>query len=234
MSETIVRSSPYRRSDCITIVCLLELKSAAQRYLFDCSLSCAAHPCEAARGNYVWPRPLGGGGKNLGCCRSHGYSAYFVQSVRTHTPPSGLNANTTQSRILEIDSDESIACCSRDLYEPRHVVAQRGIMEELFLIAHKVRGEVAFDVAQRLTLGCGRGVWLIPTSGHQAWPLRWMRLDESLAVGAEELAGVPDHYPPKQSLLARVLARVRRPSQRKGRSVVDAMDHLLERSLGEG
>jgi len=107
-------------------------------------------------------------------------------------------------------------------------------MEELFLIAHKVRGEVAFDVAQRLTLGCGRGVWLIPTSGHQAWPLRWMRLDESLAVGAEELAGVPDHYPPKQSLLARVLARVRRPSQRKGRSVVDAMDHLLERSLGEG
>ena len=34
MSETIVRSSPYRRSDCITIVCLLELKSAAQRYLF--------------------------------------------------------------------------------------------------------------------------------------------------------------------------------------------------------
>jgi len=85
MSETIVRSSPYRRSDCITIVYLLELKSAAQRYLFDCSLSCAAHPCEAARGNYVWPRPLGGGGKNLGCCRSHGYSAYFVQSVRTHT-----------------------------------------------------------------------------------------------------------------------------------------------------
>jgi hypothetical protein len=42
MSETIVRSSPYRRSDCITIVCLLELKSAAQRYLFVVCLLTAA------------------------------------------------------------------------------------------------------------------------------------------------------------------------------------------------
>jgi hypothetical protein len=105
-------------------------------------------------------------------------------------------------------------------------------MEERYLIAHVVRGEVAYDVAQRLLLSNGRALWLIPTSGHRAYPLRWMRLDESLAVecSAEELASVPDHYPPKQSLLARVWARVRRPKL----SVADALAQLLERSLGGG
>ena len=105
-------------------------------------------------------------------------------------------------------------------------------MDELYLIAHRVRGEVAYDVAQRWLLSNGRPLWLIPTSGHRAYPLRWMRLDESLAVecSAEELASVPDHYAPKQSLLARVVARLRRPK----RSVADAVEQLLERSLRGG
>jgi hypothetical protein len=103
-------------------------------------------------------------------------------------------------------------------------------MEELFLIAHKVRGEIAYDVAERLLLSNGRPLWLIPTSGHKAYPLRWMRLDESLALkcSAKELASVPDHYEPKQSLLARVRARLRRPRL----SVADALAQLLERSFG--
>jgi hypothetical protein len=101
-------------------------------------------------------------------------------------------------------------------------------MEELFLIAHKVRGEVAYDVAQRLLLSNGRPLWLIPTSGHRAYPLRWLRLDDlALTLSAEELASVPDHYPPKQSLLARVRGWVRRPRL----SAADAIAHLLERSL---
>ena len=73
-------------------------------------------------------------------------------------------------------------------------------MDELFLIAHKVRGSVAYDVAQRIYLSGGEELWLIPTSGHRAYPLRWQRLDESLALecSADELARVPDHYSPAQ------------------------------------
>jgi hypothetical protein len=94
-----------------------------------------------------------------------------------------------------------------------------------------VKGRPAIDVAQRYLLSNGRPLWLIPTSGHRAYPLRWMRLDESLALtlSAEELASVPDHYSHtrRKSLLARVLARLRRPRL----SVADAIAHLLERSL---
>ena len=40
---------------------------------------------------------------------------------------------------------------------------------ELYLIAHKVRGEPAFDIAHRLRIGDEDG-WIIPTSGHRAYP----------------------------------------------------------------
>jgi hypothetical protein len=95
----------------------------------------------------------------------------------------------------------------------RQCTSREGSLDELYLIAHRVRGEVAYDIAERLLLSSGQERWLIPTSGHRAYPLRTMRLDESLALtlSAEELASVPDHYPPKQSLLARVRARLRRP-----------------------
>jgi hypothetical protein len=106
------------------------------------------------------------------------------------------------------------------------------MMEELFLVLHKVKGKPAIDVAQRILLSNGRPLWLIPTSGHQAYPLRWLKLDDSLALtlSAEELASVPDHYSPKQSLLAKVRARLRRPKL----SVADAVEQLLERSLRGG
>jgi hypothetical protein len=91
-------------------------------------------------------------------------------------------------------------------------------MEELYLITHKVRGEIAFDIAQRLFLGCGKELWLIPTSGHCAYPLRWPKLDESLTLtlSAEELAGVTDHYADlaqRKSLLSRLRGWVRRGCQ---------------------
>lgn len=59
-------------------------------------------------------------------------------------------------------------------------------MSELYLIAHKVRGEPAFDVAIQMDCplcmdeaGCNFGCaecdnagywWIIPTSGHRAYP----------------------------------------------------------------
>jgi hypothetical protein len=84
-------------------------------------------------------------------------------------------------------------------------------MDELFLVAHKVRGQIAYDVAQRILLSGGEELWLIPTSGHRAYPLRWQRLDESLALecSADELAGVPDHYSPAEGSKGRLRARLR-------------------------
>lgn len=38
-----------------------------------------------------------------------------------------------------------------------------------YLILHKVRGEPAFDVAEKLMIGGEEG-WIIPTSGHRAYP----------------------------------------------------------------
>lgn len=60
--------------------------------------------------------------------------------------------------------------------------------ENLYLILHKVRGEPAFDVAQRLEdnlegetqLG---EVWIIPTSGHRAYPFWTHPLNSVLIEG---------------------------------------------------
>lgn len=46
-------------------------------------------------------------------------------------------------------------------------------MTEPFLILHKVRGEPAFDVAIRLEDDSEGECWIIPTSGHRAYPLLW-------------------------------------------------------------
>jgi hypothetical protein len=42
-------------------------------------------------------------------------------------------------------------------------------MTDLYLILHKVRGEPAFDIAQKIIVGKEEG-WIIPTSGHRAYP----------------------------------------------------------------
>lgn len=46
-----------------------------------------------------------------------------------------------------------------------------------YLILHKVRGEPAFDVAERLQIGDEEG-WIIPTSGHRAYPYRQWPLED--------------------------------------------------------
>jgi hypothetical protein len=99
-----------------------------------------------------------------------------------------------------------------------------GLMsDELFLIAHKVRNEPAFDVAIKMPCpiceaqGCHEcddngHFWIIPTSGHRAYPWwseklsEWDWWTDSSACNA--LAAMPsniqDHYPtratPQQSL----------------------------------
>ena len=79
---------------------------------------------------------------------------------------------------------------------------------EPYLICHLVRGEAAFDIAIRLQIGDEEG-WIIPTSGHRAYPY-WFKPLEMLSyetgIGYTEAQvfvtqdvpsapdGWPDHY----------------------------------------
>lgn len=50
-------------------------------------------------------------------------------------------------------------------------------MTNLYLILHKVRGEPAFDIAIPTTIA-DEAAWIIPTSGHRAYPVDYWALDE--------------------------------------------------------
>jgi hypothetical protein len=75
------------------------------------------------------------------------------------------------------------------------------------LILHKVRGEPAFDVAEKIQIGDEEG-WIIPTSGHRAYPY-WTQPIEAVEYLGQSHIGVggvffgsmppipkdwPDHY----------------------------------------
>jgi len=72
-------------------------------------------------------------------------------------------------------------------------------MSDLYLILHKVRGEPAFDIAQRIQIGDEEG-WIIPTSGHRAYPYQtweWHRVwvdREFVPALIDVPADWPDHY----------------------------------------
>lgn len=76
-------------------------------------------------------------------------------------------------------------------------------MTNLYLILHKVRGAPAFDVAIPTTIG-DEAAWIIPTSGHRAYPWWSIKLegDNSLlykAFGDDSICELPppnwpDHY----------------------------------------
>lgn len=79
----------------------------------------------------------------------------------------------------------------------------------IYLILHKVRGEPAFDIAERCeemgTESDPGPWWIVPTSGHRARPYIYWRLDSTLDIGPswnpqEIIQGHndwldwPDHY----------------------------------------
>ena len=70
-------------------------------------------------------------------------------------------------------------------------------MSEPYLIAHKVRGEPAFDIAIKMNMD-GEDWWIIPTSGHRAYPYSvWKLYDicpEYLMYMDYIPDGTPDHY----------------------------------------
>jgi hypothetical protein len=82
-------------------------------------------------------------------------------------------------------------------------------MDALYLISHRVRGELAYDVALRVHRSGGEELWLIPTSGHRAYPLTYKALAPVLDGMTEcsDWSAVPDHYSGR-ALVATLRARV--------------------------
>jgi len=78
--------------------------------------------------------------------------------------------------------------------------------ETPYLIAHKVRGKPAFDIAIQMQVAPDEDPWwIIPTSGHRAYPYWYIELDllsTSAAGFTAEIyemvpkmpEGHPDHY----------------------------------------
>lgn len=81
-------------------------------------------------------------------------------------------------------------------------------MSEPFLILHKVRGEPAFDIAIQMDVE-DKKWWIIPTSGHRAYPYRQWELAALADASDINFSGFhtrpstldnlppdwPDHYP---------------------------------------
>jgi len=69
-------------------------------------------------------------------------------------------------------------------------------MDKPFLILHKVRGKPAFDIAINISNETS-DLWIIPTSGHRAYPYWTVPLNEVVAVSLpqpEVWSTWPDHY----------------------------------------
>ena len=79
----------------------------------------------------------------------------------------------------------------------------------LYLILHKVRGEPALDVATCIGTDSDGDIWIIPTSGHRAYPVSSMDVQDlnklpewegavelwlSSAATAPEWDTLRDHY----------------------------------------
>jgi hypothetical protein len=91
-------------------------------------------------------------------------------------------------------------------------------MNKLYLILHKVRGEPAFDVAEKIMIG-NEEAWVIPTSGHRAHPKVWIKLDDipDAVIAYQPVDDLPDHYqttkaPPPPKLNVRQLLAGLRPT----------------------
>ena len=85
--------------------------------------------------------------------------------------------------------------------------------DDIYLILHKVAGETSFDIATPMEIPDRDGVmWIIPTSGHRAYPAMKWRLKNLLHENLEQLLGqklegLPDHFPPPTAAAVTTVSR---------------------------
>jgi hypothetical protein len=73
-----------------------------------------------------------------------------------------------------------------EAYKAEKIRANDSPLRNLYLILHKVRGYPSFDIAERIAYGTGSDPapwWIIPTSGHRAYPLTYWKLEDLCDVG---------------------------------------------------
>lgn len=76
-------------------------------------------------------------------------------------------------------------------------------MSEPYLIAHVVRGEPAFDIAIKLQIANEEG-WIIPTSGHRAYPYDTIQLNNVSKFWLDNLPAPPPSWPDHYKITERV------------------------------
>ena len=76
------------------------------------------------------------------------------------------------------------------------------MMSDLYLILHKVRNQPAFDIAERCddmgTPSDPGPWWIIPTSGHRAYPWWWVVVNEVPDIQClldNTPSGMPENWP---------------------------------------
>jgi len=105
----------------------------------------------------------------------------------------------------------------------------------LYLILHKVRGEPAFDIAQMCedmgTESDPEPWWIIPTSGHRAYPWGWWKMEELRSADGYHppilsecntlsgLMDLPDHYqttsaPKAKGILSNIISALTAPKEK--------------------
>lgn len=91
-------------------------------------------------------------------------------------------------------------------------------MPNEYLIAHKVRGELAFDVAIQVDIGTATDPgpwWVIPTSGHRAYPFWSVPLTAMLVADKHPIQSLIDAVPDLPADIRDHYAVIQPPAKRK-------------------
>ena len=132
------------------------------------------------------------------------------QRTSRHTSAEGLALAHAHRHQRQTGSKLRIAQRQNAIHLGQHSAQREGQrMDALYLISHRVRGELAYDVALRVLRSGGEELWLIPTSGHRAYPLAYKALAPTVdgMTKCAEWSAVPDHYSGR-AVVATLRARV--------------------------
>lgn len=95
----------------------------------------------------------------------------------------------------------------------------------LYLVAHKVRSQPAFDIAERMDMGDDEAWWIIPTSGHRAYPYANIPLNNVSSIWIEECPPCPDPWPDHYATPSRSEITVK-VDLAEGRSLLESLGLL--------